>query len=407
MADRDANPEGSSPEEQLRRVAACWDRAAETRRGSPLRGWLDSHVLAAERLNAPVSGSPSVNWLVGLVERLRIPPSSRWLSVGCGAAGQEVGAAQQGLFAHLDAIDISRSALEEARRIAAAAAVENISFVEIDFSRYELPPESYDVVFMNMSLHHVKELDAFLARIAACLRPDGFFLINEYIGPRQFQFGERQLSIVNDLLEALPEKLRHDVTTGEIKRAYERKSVEYWNVADPSEAVRSDLIVPTLDRRFDVVERIDYGGTVLHLLLEHIIHNFDNGNDAHVAILRLLARFEDVLISRGVLPSDFTVMALARKEAPAAGGAPVPEPEPAGVDPEIQLLRAELTKAYTYIRKLEDLSRLAPAREHPRLLRQELAAGIGGLPGRNEWVNSGQDRAVTIGSLQRHARSMP
>ncbi len=353
MVQREPTPEAPSPEEQLRRVAECWDRAAETRRESPLRGWLDSYVLAGERLNAPVSGSPSVNWLVGLVERLQIPPSSRWLSVGCGAAGQEVGAAQQGLFAHLDAIDISRSALEEGRRLAAAAEVENISFIEADFGQHELCPESYDVVFMNMSLHHVKELDVFLARIAACLRPAGFFLINEYVGPRQFQFGERQLSIVNDILEVLPEKLRQDVTTGEIKRSYERKSVEYWNVADPSEAIRSDLIVPTLDRHFDVVERIDYGGTVLHLLLEHIIHNFDNGNDAHVAILRLLARFEDVLISRGVLRSDFTVMALARKGAASPRAAPVPSGE-IPVDPEIQRLRAELARAYTYIRKLED-----------------------------------------------------
>ncbi len=343
----------SSPEEQLRRVAACWDRATETRRENPLRGWLDSYLLHGERLNAPVSGSPSVNWLVGLVERLGIPPESHWLSVGCGTAGYEVGAAQTGLFAHLDAIDISSSALEAGRKTAAAAGVDNISFIEADFAQHRLAPESYDVAFMNMSLHHVEELDAFLSRIAACLGPDGYFLINEYVGPRQFQFGEAQLSIVNDLLEVLPEKLRRDVTTGEIKRSYERKSVEYWNVADPSEAIRSDQIVPALDRRFHVVERIDYGGTVLHLLLEHIIHNFDNGNDAHVAILRLLARFEDVLIHRGVLDSDFTVMALAPKGGPPQPAPPPADPEAAD-DPEIRLLRAELAQAYAYIRQLED-----------------------------------------------------
>ncbi len=355
MTDRDFSPGGQSPDERLRRVAACWDRTAETRRDSPRRGWLDSRVVVAERLNAPVSGSPSVNWLFGLVERLGIPSWSCWLSVGCGAAGQEVGALQHGLCAHLDAIDISRSALEQGRRIAAAAGVENISFIEADFGRYRLAADSYDVVLMNMSLHHVKELDSLLSRIAACLRPGGYFLINEYIGPRQFQFEEPQLSIVNDLLETLPDELRRDVTTGEIKRSYERKSVEFWNSADPSEAIRSDMIVPALDRHFDVVERIDYGGTVLHLLLEHIIHNFDDGNDVHVAILRLLAGFEDVLISRGVLESDFTVMALTGKNGPAAADAPTFEPEAAdAADLEIQNLSAELAEAHAYIRMLED-----------------------------------------------------
>lgn len=348
---------GEAPraEDERQRVAACWDRTTKSRQDSSLRGWLDSYAVASERLNARVSGSPHVNWLIGLVERLGIPSTSCWLSVGCGAAGQEIIAAENGLFEHLDAIDLSPVALEEARRTARAKGVENVSFREADFHDLEPPAESYDVIFMNMSLHHVRDLDPLLSRIAAALRPQGFFLINEYVGPSQFQFGELQLSIVRNLLEALPEELRHDVTTGEIKREYERKSVEFWNMVDPSEAIRSSEIVPALDRHFRVVERIDYGGTILHLLLEHIVHNFDNGDPYHLAVLRLLGKIEDILIAQGVLESDFTLMALAKKDAShrLVGG---PEDEAEGSaprNPEVEMLSRELAKAYAYIRDIE------------------------------------------------------
>jgi ubiquinone/menaquinone biosynthesis C-methylase UbiE len=352
MSDR--HGEAPSDENELQRVAACWDRTAKSRQDSSLRGWLDSYAVASERLNARASGSPHVNWLIGLVERLGIPSSSRWLSVGCGAAGQEIIAAENGLFAHLEAIDLSPVALEEARRTARAKGVENVSFREADFHQLEPPAESYDVIFMNMSLHHVKDLDSLLSRIAAALRPEGFFLINEYVGPSQFQFGELQLSIVRDLLGALPEELRQDVATGKVKREYERKPVEFWNVVDPSEAIRSAEIVPALDRHFQVVERIDYGGTVLHLLLEHIIHNFDNGDPYHLAVLRLLGTIEDILISQGVLRSDFSLMALAKKDASHPRRAPGETPEAAAPrSSEVEALSRELTRAYEYIRDIE------------------------------------------------------
>lgn len=343
-------------DDPLCRVAKCWDRTTETRSRCPFRGWLDSYHIASERLNARVTGSPSVNWLVGLVRRLEIPPASRWLSIGCGAAGQEIGAAQEGLFAHLDAIDIAPAALEEARRVAAAAGVSNITFHELDFHQFEPPPESYDVVFMNMSLHHVTELDKLLFRIATSLTTAGFLLLNEYIGPSQFQFGDLQLGIVRDLLKALPEELRQDLTTAATKTHYERQPVEYWNSVDPSEAVRSEWIVPTLHRYFDVVERIDYGGTILHLLLEHIIHNFDESDAHHLAILRLLAGIEDVLIKQGVLTSDFTVMALVRKDAPARSAGPVTARRletSAGTDSDVAFLRGELAKTRAYLEAIE------------------------------------------------------
>jgi SAM-dependent methyltransferase len=178
----------------------------------------------------------------------------------------------------------------------------------------ELPRSAFDVVFANMSLHHVLELRALLSQIHRTLRPKGWLIVNEFVGPRQFQFTDLQLSLVRELLAVLPERYRR-TGNGEIKTAYERMPVDYWNRTDPSEAIRSDRILPELERKFRVIENVGYGGTILHLLFEHIVHNFDVADEHSMTILNLLGRFEDILIRERVLPDDFLFLVARKRRA--------------------------------------------------------------------------------------------
>jgi ubiquinone/menaquinone biosynthesis C-methylase UbiE len=312
----------------LDRVADLWGQTAVQRTTRPIQGWMDSAVVLEECVQPRQSGARQVTWLVGLADRLSIPRSGRWLSLGCGAAGQEIFAVKMGLVGSILALDASPAALDEGRRAAAAQGVTTIEFGSVDLNDPDLPAEAFDVVMMVMSLHHVKELRRVLTQVHRALRPDGYFLINEYIGPRQFQFPDLQLAIVNELLAALPERWRQDSSTGRLKTEYRRMPTAHWDLHDPSEAIRSDLIVTEIERQFRVVERTDYGGTILHLLLEHIVHNFDPADEKDVAVIRLLGRFEDILIRNGVLLSDFTVMAMQKLR-----DGPAPDPRAVSRDP--------------------------------------------------------------------------
>jgi ubiquinone/menaquinone biosynthesis C-methylase UbiE len=302
------------PDGALQRVASLWGQTAIQRAANPIQGWLDSMIVLESYVQPTQSGSPHVTWLAGLVERLNIPGNGRWLSLGCGAAGQEIFAAKMGFLKSIVALDASPAALEEGRKAAAAERVTNVEFGTVDLNNPELPEDAFDVVMMVMSLHHVKELRFVLSQIHRALRPDGYFLINEYVGPRQFQFSDLQLSVVHELLEALPERWRRDSATGKVKAEYVRMPTEHWDIADPSEAIRSDEIVAEIERQFHVVDRVDYGGTILSLLLEHIVHNFDPADQKDVAVIRLLGRFEAILMRHGILPSDFTVMAMKKRD---------------------------------------------------------------------------------------------
>ncbi len=312
--------DGTSPgldraRSDLECVSRVWDASTRVRQTAPIQGWLDSSIVLETLVQPRVAGNPHTNWLIGLVTRLGIPRGGRWLSLGCGAAGLEMHAAQQGLFASLRGLDLSLASIEEARRAASSAKPVAMEFGVVDFNVLELPPDSYDVVLANMSLHHVRELPRVLDQVAASLTGQGLLILNEYVGPRQFQFTDRQVSIVTELLHALPPSLRTDLATRQVKEEYVRMPVEHWNAVDPSEAIRSDQILSEVGQRFDIVERCDYGGTILHLLLEHIAHNFDPRDGKDVAIISLLVQFEDLLIRYGVLDSDFTALAARPKKA--------------------------------------------------------------------------------------------
>jgi ubiquinone/menaquinone biosynthesis C-methylase UbiE len=191
-------------ERELERVAALWDKTVQDRVVNPVQGWLDSPIVLENYVQPRVSGSPHVNWLVGLIEQHHIPKTARWLSLGCGSAGVEIFIAKLHLVSSMIALDSSPVSLDQARNAAATEGVLNVEFGPADLNRLELPPAAYDVVLMNMSLHHVKEIRSLLSEVSRTLRPGGFFLANEFVGPRQFQFTDLQLALVRKLLAALP-----------------------------------------------------------------------------------------------------------------------------------------------------------------------------------------------------------
>jgi SAM-dependent methyltransferase len=148
-------------------------RAALGRDGPPparhhLQGWLDSQLIFGEAFQARVSGSPGENWLQGLMRRGGVPKGGRWASLGCGAAGQELLAARLGLCDSLVGYDASPASLELARRAAEEEGRHQLSFAAIDLDAPTLPAAAFDVVLMNMALHHVRELPAALR--AVCRR---------------------------------------------------------------------------------------------------------------------------------------------------------------------------------------------------------------------------------------------
>jgi len=307
-----APPPATAAQREAEEVADFWGeevwryRAPE---GKPF-SWLHHPMVLAYK-NRRVTGDPGREWLSWVKREFAPEGLERGLSLGCGLGAVERKAIGAGLCRRLDGFDISREAVRGAAALAREGECQGIHYFVADLNRFALVPDSCDIAFATMCLHHVSNLEGLCAEVARALKPGGLFVVDEYVGPSRFHFGERQISYINALLAALPGRLRRG-PAGTEKGLFHGLDPQEVAAKDPSEAVRSEEILPALEAHFDVLARADYGGTLLQFLLADIVGNFDPEREEDRTVMELLLLFEETLNEEGVLPSDFAVV-VARK----------------------------------------------------------------------------------------------
>ena len=302
---------GVAPEAQGNLGAAGnrrhWDRAVASRESKAVKGWLDWEFIEVEHVRPQVSGNKSVYYLQHFTTR-HLPriPVDQALSLGCGGGNLERALVQLGIASRIDACDASPESIRLARELAEQAGLSNVlHYAVADVTNLELPERRYDFVVAKMALHHFSNLNHVYAQVRQSLKPGGVFMFNEYVGPNRFQWTDRQLDLANRILELLPERFRLSALTGKRLDNIARPAIEEMIAADPTEAVNSSDILPLLSRHFEVLELRRYGGTLLHLVLNDLMANFDVTDDAQASLLRMIFLYEQTLMEFRVLDSDF------------------------------------------------------------------------------------------------------
>ncbi|MEO8432795.1 MAG: class I SAM-dependent methyltransferase [Acidobacteriota bacterium] len=291
-----------------RRVEKHWGPAGSAALAP--RVWTNSRVIR-EYLHRRVSGDPRCDWVTWMLHR-HAPnrPGLRVLVLGCGDGWLERVLARDARIAFVTGVDVSPEIIEEAeRRSSAEGLSERISHAVADLDRDPLPAGTWDLVLSHDVIHHVRNLEGLYARTAAALAPDGALLFCEYVGPRRFDYGRAREIILDDALRSLPQKYRRLPDGRGFATRGHRTDPGELALRDPSEAVRSDDILPVLRASMDVLEEIPYGGSLLSPLLYELVANFDEERPEDEALLRGLCERESALMAEGRLPSDYVVAA--------------------------------------------------------------------------------------------------
>ena len=164
-----------------------------------------------------------------------------------------------------DASDVSEGSLEIARKEAAHAGLA-INYELADANHVELEENRYALIVISMALHHFERLGHVFLQMNRALRPDGILIFNEFVGPTRFQWTAEQLHAINELRKTLPESFRRTIS-GELA---------------------GDVSLDTL-------------------------HDFDESDPLHVALIELLCTSEQLSIGGGALPSHFMAVATGKK----------------------------------------------------------------------------------------------
>ncbi len=113
----------------------------------------------------------------------------RCLSLGSGIGRVEKYLVSKGFTHQMETIELCANENEKIR-----LKDEKINTVKGDLNFVELPPDYYDFILCHGVLHHLINLEYVLDQINKSLKPNGIFLVYEYIGETRWQFNESRLN---------------------------------------------------------------------------------------------------------------------------------------------------------------------------------------------------------------------
>jgi SAM-dependent methyltransferase len=257
-------------------------------------------------LHRLVSGRPDCDWLTW-VEWKHLPHTvDRALVLGCGSGWLERVLVERGRFRSITACDFAPETVDRARRLAAEKGIESIDYRVLDLEREALGGP-YGAIIANDVLHHITDLEGVARRIHDALAPGGKLIFNEYVGPNRFQYTSERIDLINRYFRLLPDDLRRVQQGRHVLWRRTRQSAAQVIRDDPTEAVRSEDVLPVFRAAFDVEKEYPYGGGLLNPLLFEVIANFRESDPAHVRLLETLCAAEERLSASGGLDPDFYV----------------------------------------------------------------------------------------------------
>ena len=308
--------------DSLDRTATHWGEEAGTWTVGRGRNWFEVPAVQ-DRISRLITGRSDTDlyhWLMELVaKRGRSTPFGTVLTLGCGAGDLERGLYGIGFAHRYEGIDVAAQAIGRARAAAAALSGADITYEVADINTLALKADSYDAISCPMSAHHFSDLESVFGEVHRALKPGGFFFLNEYIGPKRFQWPAHQVALIDLLLRNLPECWVRTAEGG-LRRGFAAPTVEEVVRVDPTEAVRSDEILPVLAQQFVITTYAPYGGSLLHGLLDHIGVNFVGDDPEAKAMLNTFFALEDWALRSGFLQHDFA--AIVAQRARDVGGSP-------------------------------------------------------------------------------------
>ena len=192
--------------------------------------WWDSPVILGH-CQKLVTGDPAMN-IYQFLKKSFIPESfKRGLSICSGSGEFERGAIDNEICKHIDAYEIAEARVNEGVRLSKEKG-HAIDFYMEDANRALFKSNHYDIFFSWAALHHIENLEGVCRNVSNALKENGLLVVQEFIGPNQFQWTDRQLEIANKVLSILPERLRINPETGEVISRVKRPTIAEMNITD-------------------------------------------------------------------------------------------------------------------------------------------------------------------------------
>lgn len=197
-------------------------------------------------------------WVQDFKERYAVTPFEKGIFLNCGNGWVERDFIDKNIVRNAFAFDYSQHLLDIA---AGDKGLRPIYYFRTDVNKIDFCDNEFDLVVNVAALHHTQYINRLCYILCASLKEGGIFVNFDYIGPHRNQYSFKQWFYLQQVNNLLPKEYR--------KKGFLRPHLPTMLVNDPTEAIHSELIVDTVSRYFDILERHDTGGGIAYELLTH------------------------------------------------------------------------------------------------------------------------------------------
>jgi SAM-dependent methyltransferase len=285
-----------------RQISGHWSEESEKRSVLKTRWW--QVPLIVRHINQRVCGRTVEGLSQGLNEVVRAKlstslPFAKGISIGSGNAFKELNLIRQGFVDHFDLFELSARRIEEGLETAEKWGISRKVTFHHGCGFECTSEESVDFVHWNNSLHHMLDVDFAVSWSHKVLRAGGMFYMDDFIGPRRFQWSDRSLTIASQVRGLLPPRYLKNPNSAEalLPKQMRRPDPLKLEASDPSEAADSDRILPSVMKHFPEAEVVLTGGVIYHLALSDAIANFNEVEDR--LVLEVLLLLDDLCVELG------------------------------------------------------------------------------------------------------------
>ncbi|PRF79645.1 hypothetical protein C6Q12_03860 [Burkholderia multivorans] len=290
------------------RADNAWDRLMDD---TQHRRFVENHASSLKAMHAyynrRVVGHENLHYLHYFLQKYLSGRSSLAIgSFGSGGGHLERTLIDMGFPCSLiEGFELNPRLVEASNKKADEIGASYLKYFEADLNNPALPVARYDVGIFFHSLHHVERVEECLVAVKNSLKEDGLLLVVDFVGATQHQWTNQQLAIAQSLLQALPKRYRVVGEAQHVKSWIRRPTVREVVSADPSEAIRSEAILPALREQFNELELKSLGGTILNHILDGIAGNFNEEREEDRRLIRILQDMEQWFEESEYLSPDF------------------------------------------------------------------------------------------------------
>ncbi|MDA0688768.1 MAG: class I SAM-dependent methyltransferase, partial [Proteobacteria bacterium] len=205
--------EEASESSAMQKASSWWgNKAMEAQQQALPSSWAECPIILSEYIAPLISGPARQGWLETIAMEYFSQPVDQALSLGCGSGGLERHALKLNIARNIGGLDISAEAIEIASTLAKDSRQdEHIRYAVANLNELEFKPDVYDAAFASQSVHHIESLDHYMLQVRKALKPGALFVINDFVGPNQFQWTDTQVELAQQLLDTIPEKLKSSI----------------------------------------------------------------------------------------------------------------------------------------------------------------------------------------------------